>query len=242
MHDGKSTCQSPVQGYARRAKEDFYWPDIHKKIAEFISTCNICNSYKTEQQKESSVCRKIPVRPCPSISADQFQLKGTSYLVTTDSDSYFFELDILLSTTARPVINKLKPHLAIYSLDSPHTTTHSSTVLSFKRLQLIISLNILKRLHGILNATERLRKVSKFPKIMLENVANASHDPHLSLLDFRNTPSEGMDSTPQQRASQVEPVPHYPWLATCCSQTHSRYTPEFATKAKQASVLLQQRC
>ena len=87
----------------------------------------------------------------------------------------------------------------VFQTDSPHTTTHSSTVLSFKRLQLIISLNILKRLHGIFNATEGLRKVSKFPKIMLENVANASHDPHLSLLDFRNTPSEGMDSTPQQR-------------------------------------------
>ena len=193
-------------------------------------------------ERTRRVCHETPTRLWQSISADLVELNGTNYLVTTVRHCNFFEMDIPTSTTARMSINKLKPHLAIYSLDSPHTTTHSSTVLSFKRLQLIISLNILKRLHGILNATERLRKVSKFPKIMLENVANASHDPHLSLLDFRNTPSEGMDSTPQQRASQVEPVPHYPWLATCCSQTHSRYTPEFATKAKQASVLLQQRC
>jgi len=33
----------------------------------------------------------------------------------------------------------------------------------------------------------------------LLKAADASHDPHLPLLDFRNTPSEGMDSTPAQR-------------------------------------------
>ena len=38
----------------------------------------------------------------------------------------------------------------------------------------------------------------KIAKNILKKAADASHDPHLSLLDFWNTPSEGMDSNPAQ--------------------------------------------
>ena len=39
----------------------------------------------------------------------------------------------------------------------------------------------------------------KTAKNILKKAADAGYDPHLSLLDFRNTPSEGMDSSPAQR-------------------------------------------
>ena len=83
---------------------------------KFILRCSICNSYIPEQQKEPLKCHKIIERPWQSFSADLFEFSGTQYLITTDRYSNFFELDILTSTTARAVINKLKPHLARYGL------------------------------------------------------------------------------------------------------------------------------
>jgi len=54
--------------------------------------------------------------------ADLFELNGTQYFITTDRYSNSFELNVLTSTTARAVINKLKPHLARYVLPDRFTT------------------------------------------------------------------------------------------------------------------------
>jgi len=127
------------------------------------------------------------------------ELNGTQCFISTDRYSNF-KLYILTSTTARAVINKLKPHLARYGLqfqtDSPQTTAHSSTVRSFRSLQPSTSLNTL---NVSALSTGRLKTVSKQQRSNLKKAVDASHGPHLSLLDFRNTPSEGMDSTPAQR-------------------------------------------
>jgi len=53
----------------------------------------------------------------------------------------------------------------VFQTNSPQTTAHSSTVLSFRSLQPRSSLNTLKCLHGILNPTGRLRTVSKLQRI-----------------------------------------------------------------------------
>ena len=111
-----------IQWCLRRAKEAFYWPGIYKQITEFISGCSICNSYKPEHQKEPLKCHEIPARPWQGISTDLFEFNGTQNFITTDRYSNFFELDILTSTTARAVINKLKPHLARYGLPDRLTT------------------------------------------------------------------------------------------------------------------------
>jgi len=109
---------------------------------------------KKEQQKDPLKCPEIPARPWLSISADLFEFNGTQYLITTDRYSNVFELDILMSTTTRAVINKLKPHLARYGLPDQLTTDTGKQFdcAEFQKL---------KRLHGILDPTGKLRTVSK---------------------------------------------------------------------------------
>ena len=53
----------------------------------------------------------------------------------------------------------------VFQTNSPQTTAHSLTVLSFRSLPLSTSLNTLKRLHGILSLMGRLRTVSKQQRI-----------------------------------------------------------------------------
>ena len=145
-----------IQGCLRRAKEAFYWPGIYKRTTEFISRCSICYTYKPEQQKDPLKCPEIPARPWQSISADLFEFNGTQYLITTErySNDFVFELDILTSTKSRAVINKLKPHLARYGLPDQLTTDTGKQFdcAEFQKL---------KRLHGILDPTGKLRTVPK---------------------------------------------------------------------------------
>ena len=43
------------------------------------------------------------------------------------------------------------------------------------------------------------RKTVSRQQSTLKKAEDSGYDPHLFLLDFRNTPSEGMDSSPAQR-------------------------------------------
>jgi len=188
-----------IKGCLRRAKEAFYWPDIYKQITEFISRCRIYNSYKPEQQKESLKCHEIPTRLWQSISADLFELNGTHYLITTDRYSNLLELDILTSTTARAV-NKLKPHLARYGLPDRLATDNGPQFecAEFQTFVAEYQFEHVKTSPRYPQSNGKAENSVKTAKNILKKTADASRDPHLSL-DFRNTPSEGMDSTPAQR-------------------------------------------
>ena len=40
-----------------------YWPGMKKDIEDFISTCSVCKSYQTDQQKEPMISHEISSRP-----------------------------------------------------------------------------------------------------------------------------------------------------------------------------------
>ena len=106
----------------------------------------------------------------------------------------------------------------VFQTDSPQTTAHSSTVLSFRSLPSSTSLNTLKRLYGILSPTEMLRIVSKQQKISWKKLLMQAVT-HTCLYWTSGIHHQKEWTTPLRNvSSRIEPVPHYPWLATCFSQ------------------------
>ena len=49
-----------VEGYLRRAGEALYWPNMNTAVRDFVSTCDMCNSFQPEQQQEPLLPQKIP--------------------------------------------------------------------------------------------------------------------------------------------------------------------------------------
>ena len=78
------SSQLGIQGTLRRAREAFYWPRMNEQITDFMSRCNVCNSYKNEQQKQPLICHERPTRAWESIATDLFTFHGKDYQVTTD--------------------------------------------------------------------------------------------------------------------------------------------------------------
>jgi len=143
-------------------------------------------------------------------------------LITTDCYSNFFELDILTSTTARAVINKLKPHLARYGLPERLATDNGPQLdcAEFQKFAAEYQFEHVKTSPRYPQSNGKAENSVKTAKSILKKAADASHDPHLSLLHFRKLIHHKKEWTaPLDSVSfRVEPVPHYQWLATCFSQ------------------------
>ena len=142
---------------------------------------------------------EIPTRPWQSVSADLFALKGTDYLVTTDSYSNVFELDVLVSKTSKEVITKLKPPFASYDLPERLTTENGPQFdcSEFQNLAVDFQFEHITTCPRFPQFNGYGENSVKTAKSILTKAANPGYDLHLSLLDFRNTPSEGIYSSPE---------------------------------------------
>ena len=89
---------------------------MNKQFTKLMSKCDVCKSYKTEQQKEPLACHESPTRPLESIATDLFVFHGKDYLVTTDRYFNFFEVDRVYSKLSSEVITKRKAHIARYGI------------------------------------------------------------------------------------------------------------------------------
>jgi hypothetical protein len=105
-----------IEGCLKRARESLFWPGMTSEIRQYISTCELCQTFQPTQQKETLMSHDVPSRQWEKIGVDLFQLDGKDYLVTVDYFSNFFELDRLEKTTASAVIRKLSYHFARYGI------------------------------------------------------------------------------------------------------------------------------
>ena len=190
-----------VQGCLGRAREAFYWPGMNKDITEYISKCSTCNTYKPDQQKEPLICHELPSRPWQSISVDLFDFRGQNYLVTTDRYSNFFEVDRLTRTTSLAVINKLKLHMARYGLPERVTTDNGPQFdsVEFQKFASDYNFEHVTSFPHYPQANGKAENSVKTAKSILQKAFDTGQDPELAFLDFRNTPTEGMGSSPAQR-------------------------------------------
>ena len=189
-----------IQACQRRAREDFYWPGMYTEIEEYISKCPVCNTYQHKQQKEPMIQQTVPARPWQSIAADLFEFQDKEYLVTTDYYSNFFEVDKLSSQTSREVIEKLKYQMARHGIpgklrsdNGPHFS--SQEFMKFSELYEFDHITSSPAYPKSNGKAENSVKTAK--RIMLKTL-EAGTDPYLGLLDFHNTPNEGLGTSPAQ--------------------------------------------
>ena len=112
LHNGRLDAES----CKRRAREILFWPRMSKDIENFVKMCAVCNSCKSHLQKEPLMMHDMPSRPWSIVATDLFQWNGNNYLVTVDSYSGWYEIDLLGSNSSIAVIKKLKNHFPRYGI------------------------------------------------------------------------------------------------------------------------------
>ncbi|KAK2141335.1 hypothetical protein LSH36_1116g00008 [Paralvinella palmiformis] len=77
LHLGADAC-------VRWARDVIFWPSVASDIRENVQSCDICNDYKANNQKEPLMTHQLPESPRPKFAQDLFSLHGDNYLVTVD--------------------------------------------------------------------------------------------------------------------------------------------------------------
>ena len=184
----------------RRARECVFWPGMAAEIKQLAGDCEACQTLATAQQKETLMPIES-ILPWEKVGADLFSWSGKDYLLTIDYFSGWWEVDRLNDTTATAVIRVLKAHFGRWGIPS---TLISDNGPQFTAAQFQTFLSEWEIQHhtsapGHPNANGKAESGVKAAKQMMEKCKRSNTDPFMALLEIRNTPTQGVGSSPSQR-------------------------------------------
>ncbi|XP_013382121.1 uncharacterized protein K02A2.6-like [Lingula anatina] len=140
-----------------------------------------------------------PDRPWAKDGTDIFTNQWKDYLITVDYN--FWEVDMLPTTDAKAVIQKLKTHFARYGIPDSIVSDNGPQFSSEEFQKFCKAWDITHMTISPYNsrANGKAESVVKTAKRIMRKCKEAGSDPYLAILDHRNTPSQGMLSSPVQR-------------------------------------------
>ena len=68
----------------RRSLTPPWWPGMNSQRKQFVSSCQVCQSFQRNNPKETLMSHSIPDRPWSKIAADLFEFEGEHDLVLVD--------------------------------------------------------------------------------------------------------------------------------------------------------------
>lgn len=147
------------------------------------------------------ISHEVPYRPWEKVAADLLTYNGKRFLITVDFYSNFWELDLLTDTRSYAVIQRLKYRFARYGCPEVVVTDNGpqfacSEFREFARAWQFEHQTISP---GNSQANGKVESAVKTAKTLLKKASDSSTDHYLALLDRRNTPTQGMDTSPAQR-------------------------------------------
>jgi len=188
-----------VNGCIRRAREAVFFPGITAAIKQLVSKCPICVQYQTEQQKQPLMSHKVPSRPWEKIGTDIFSYHGQDYLITVDYLSGYFEVDRLPSKRIKDVIYALRLQFARHGIPIELVSDNSPFgAAEFKEFAARWEFMHTTSSPRFPQSNGRSENAVKTAKRLMTKASESGGDPLLSLLDWRNTPSEQLGVSPAQ--------------------------------------------
>ena len=189
-----------MDGCLRQARA-LFWPNMGQEIKDFISRCEVCRTFETANSTEPLIHHDMPDRPWAKVGTDIFTIHGRDYLVTVDYLSNFWELDYLSSTSTTVIVHKLKSHFARHGIPDSIVSDNGPQFVSDEFSNFCRKWDIEHYTCSPYNshANGKAESAVKTAKRLLRKSMESKSDPYLALLDHRNTPSQGLITSPAQR-------------------------------------------
>ncbi|XP_063954061.1 uncharacterized protein K02A2.6-like [Lytechinus pictus] len=197
LHRGHNGVESTL----RRARDHLYWPGMSKEIKEFIQTCDTCQKNSSSQPAQPLMSHQIIDRPWAKIGLDLFHHSNDTYLIMVCYYSNFFEMEKLQRTTAPAVIKKLKHQFGRYGVPEIIVSDNGPPFSSNKFAEFTKKLGVKHNTISPYNskANGKAESAVKTAKRLLTRCKDTGDDIDLALLNIRNTPTQGIQSSPVQR-------------------------------------------
>ena len=171
-----------------------YWPGMNSNLTDHISKCDICSSYQSNQAREPLISHEVADQPWQKIGADVFTLDGIHYFCVVDYYSSYFEIDRLKTKTTKGITKILRMLFSVHGI--PNQLISDNMPFSSQEFR---EFEVITSSLGYPQSNGKVENAIKTAKSIMKKAKQAGTDIYLSLLDWRNTPSEGMSSSPVQR-------------------------------------------
>ncbi|XP_046857695.1 uncharacterized protein K02A2.6-like [Xenia sp. Carnegie-2017] len=171
---------------------------MNAQIEELVSNCSTCQYYANTNQREPLHPHDIPSRPWQKIGSDLFDWNGKPHLIVVDYYSRYPEVAELRDTKAQTVINKTKSIFSRHGIPETVVSDNGPQYSSEEYRQFAKDYNFC---HNTISPRYPQsgglhEKTVQTMKNILKKCKANGEDPYLALLDYRNTPIDGV--TPAQ--------------------------------------------
>ena len=188
-HQGIVKCK-------QRARDILFWPGMSSQIEDKVSKCSVCNQFQRAQPREPMIIHEPPDRPWSKIGCDLFEFNGVHYLLSVDYYSKWIEVAKLDDITSSNIICHLKSQFARYGIPDE--------LISDNGPQYACSaFNDFSRSYGFVHTTSSPLYPQSNGEVeravqTIENFLKKGQDPYKALLNYRNTPLDGIGLSPAQ--------------------------------------------
>ena len=143
----------------------------------------------------------MPERPWQKVGCDIFSLDEKDYLCTVDYFSGYFEIDHLERKTERSIITRLKCHFSNQGIPNLFQSNNGPPFDSqeFRDFAAAYEFQLVTSSPNYPESNGRLENAVKTAKQLMRKSKQAGTDFYLTLLDWKNTPMEGVGCSSVQR-------------------------------------------
>ena len=215
-----------IEGCLRRARDSMFWPRMTTELKEYISKCDVCLTHRASQSKEPLLQHDTTERPWAKIGIDLCELHNRELLVICDYYSNFIEVERINKANTCGITKALKAQFARYGVPDIVVSDNgpqfgAKEFASFARTWGFTHITSSPRYP---QSNGKAENAVKTIKRLFTKCHDSGKSEYLALLDWHNTPSEGMGTSPAQRFLGRR-------CKTLLPTTTSRLQPAFPTDA-----------
>ena len=224
-----------MEASLRRMRECLFWPRMAADIRALVGTCDICLAHRPAQQKEPLMPHQFPARPWAKIGADLCEHRGRTLLVVVDYFSDFIEVAKLSRLNTSAVTRELSELFARYGAPDVIVSDNGPQFASaeFQEFCATWGVDAVTSSPRYARSNGKAESAVKIVKSLFEKCHDADRDEFVALCEQRNTPTEGLGSSPAQRFLGRR-------CRTLLPTTPTLLQPEFATDGDLRSKLARQ--
>ena len=185
----------------RRARDTLFWPGMRAEIKDYVANCSACNEYARNQQKESMMSHEIPTRPWQTVSMDIYSYAGKEFLILVDHYSDYWEIDQLPDLSANTLITRCRAQFARYGQPDKVISDNGPQFAceQFRKFATSWGFSHVTSSPRHPKSNGKAEAAVKIVKSLCKRAKLDGTDAWMAILHWRNTPTEGLDSSPAQR-------------------------------------------
>ena len=186
-HEGIVKCK-------QRGRDILFRPGMSSQIEEKVSQCSLCAQFQRAQPREAMIIQDLPDRMWSKVGTDLFEYNGGHHLLCVDYYSKWIEVAKLDNLTSGNIICHLKSQFVRYGipdelLSGPQYASSAST--DFRKSYGFVHTTSSPHFPQTNGEAERAVQTIK-------NLLKKAQDPYQGLLNYRNTPLDGINLSPAQ--------------------------------------------